>query len=51
MDKRRAEKGKSRDPLGLVFELFNPEEAGVDIILSLLSFLNGIKKCHKKLSF
>jgi hypothetical protein len=35
--------GKSRDPLGLVNEIFKPDVAGADLTSSLLSMLNKSK--------
>ena len=35
--------GKSRDPLGLVSEIFKPDVAGKDLTSSLLSMLNKSK--------
>ena len=37
-------KGKARDPLNLVNEIFRPEVAGLDLLLSLLKIVNMVKK-------
>ena len=37
-------RNKSRDPWGLIYELFRPEVAGEDLIESLLLLFNGMKK-------
>ena len=40
-------KNKSRDPHGLINELFKPDIIGSDLKLSLLNLFNEIKdKCH-----
>ena len=37
-------KGKARDPLNLVNEIFRPEVAGSDLLLALLKIVNMVKK-------
>ena len=40
-------KGKSRDPLDLINEIFRPEVAGSDLKLALLKIVNKIKRDQK----
>ena len=41
---RSLKKGKARDPLNLVNEIFRPEGAGKDLLLALLKIINMVKK-------
>jgi hypothetical protein len=37
-------KGKARDPLNLVNEIFRPEVAGSDMLLALLKIVNAVRE-------